>query len=253
MSCTFCAWGVEGGREGAYSEAYLAAELRALQRAGAKSVMSVDAGLNLHRGAFANLAAAERQVGLLRDVPFYVEVYPARLTDEMVEFLAGTRAEIGVGVQSFSADTLALSERRCQLHALEHVIDRLQRVARPTLELILGLPGDTPEDFRRTLERALRLGCGVRVYYCLVLPDALMTRAPASFALRYDPISLELRSCMTWSEDALRREVEHLCTLVVDRGGLSLDQWATPPAAAADGQEASIAAGRMWFFPAASP
>jgi radical SAM superfamily enzyme YgiQ (UPF0313 family) len=247
MSCTFCAWGAESASDGAYSETYIAAELDALRRAGVQSVLSVDAGLNLHRGAFANLEAAERRVGLLRDLPYYVEVYPAQLNDAMLEFLSRTRAEIGIGLQSFNSETLTLSKRRCRLDRFEHVLEQLQRVATTTLEMILGLPGDTPQSFRATLERALAIGVGVRVYYCLVLPDALMTRAPESFQLRYDPVTLEIRSCMTWSEDDLRREIDALCAMVAARGGLALDQWATAEALPVSAD--SIAAGRMWFLP----
>ena len=37
-----------------------------------------------------------------------------------------------------------------------------------------------------------------------------MTRAPASFELRFDPSTLMMRSCLGWSEEALSRERSRL-------------------------------------------
>ena len=65
------------------------------------------------------------------------------------------------------------------------------------------LPGDTPEGFRRTLDYALSLPASVRVYHCLVLPDALMTRGLPDWNIRFEPRNLAMTSCLGWSEDAI--------------------------------------------------
>ena len=81
---------------------------------------------------------------------------------------------------------------------------KLSSVAHTTAGLILGLPGDSPASFRDTLRRALELPCRIRVYLCLVLPDAFLTRAPPEYAIDFDPITLQMRSCLGWSEAELR-------------------------------------------------
>ena len=35
-----------------------------------------------------------------------------------------------------------------------------------------------------------------------------MVRAPESYRLDYDPVSLKMRSCLGWSHDELQREVD---------------------------------------------
>ena len=42
----------------------------------------------------------------------------------------------------------------------------LKSVSAVAVEIILGLPGDSPENFRRSFERARSLPCALRVYHC---------------------------------------------------------------------------------------
>ena len=109
---------------------------------------------------------------------FHAEVYPTHVDGALLEFLQATKPEIGVGVQSLAPEVLRLNERPFRRSRFDQLVETLSRVSDVTLALILGLPGDSPETFRRTLDYALDLGKNVRVYYCLVLPDALMSRAP---------------------------------------------------------------------------
>ncbi len=96
--------------------------------------------------------------------------------------------------------------------------DRFDRVVREvasivpdtTVEVIMALPGDTPDSFRRTMEKVLELPVAVRVFHCLVLPSALMTRAPASFDLKFDPFTLQVVSCRGWSRDDIEKTREWL-------------------------------------------
>lgn len=71
------------------------------------------------------------------------------------------------------------------------------------LQIIVGLPGDTPAGFLRTLDYALSLPASVRVYHCLVLPDALMTRGLPEWNMRFSPYDLSMTSCLGWSAEAL--------------------------------------------------
>ncbi len=65
----------------------------------------------------------------------------------------------------------------------------------------MGLPGDTPDRFRRTLDYALSLPTSVRAYHCLVMPDAVMTRGLRVFDMAYDPRTMAMISCLGWSGD----------------------------------------------------
>ena len=69
------------------------------------------------------------------------------------------------------------------------------------------------------------------MYHCVVLPSALMVRAPAHYAMDYDPVDLKMRSCLGWTEEALRRECEHVTARAEAEGGRSGQFfWIFPPA-----------------------
>jgi hypothetical protein len=57
-----------------------------------------------------------------------------------------------------------------------------------------------------------------------------MVRAPAHYAMEYDPVTLKMRSCLGWTEEALRRECEHLTARAEAEGGQSGEFfWILPP------------------------
>ncbi|MGB4741638.1 MAG: cobalamin-dependent protein, partial [Fuerstiella sp.] len=87
MSCTFCEWGAKDISKGCFSEQYMTRELEALQANDCPAVFNVDAGLNLNKAAFRNLANAEKNVGFLKDSQLWCEIYPSMIGDEHIEFL----------------------------------------------------------------------------------------------------------------------------------------------------------------------
>ena len=65
----------------------------------------------------------------------------------------------------------------------------------------------------------------VRAYGCLVLPDALMTRAKPEWQVRFDPVSLKMTSCMGWSETELQDMRAWISEEARAAGGKSGDYW----------------------------
>ncbi len=231
LSCSFCQWGDAAGSSRAFSREYLARELSAIRDLGLTEALLVDAGLNLNLRAFRNLAAAEREVRVLRDVGLHFEVYPSHLTDEHLAFLADIKLRgIGLGLQSYDKEVLRRMERPFDEERFERVARQLHELGGDvTIEIIVGLPGDSPESLARTLDRARELPCNVRAYHCMVLPDALMTRAPPWADMVFDPATLLMRSCAGWSEAALA-QAGHRLTALCDEA----DGWSQ---------------GTFWFFP----
>lgn len=219
MSCTFCQWGSRGNGRPFLSKEAITAELQAFGASNATGLLLVDAGLNLNSRAFRALRAAEDEVGFLTGRELATEVYPSLLTDEHLEFMSRTRTWAGLGLQSLDSSVLRGMDRPFTRERFDKVVDSLARVAQTTIELIVGLPGDNPERFLDTFRQVQQLPCSLRVYHCLVLPDALLTRAPESFAMDFDPISLEMRSCLGWSETDLRRTTDFLTDEVAKHSG----------------------------------
>ena len=110
----------------------------------------------------------------------------------------------------------------------EDIVASLESVIE--LQIIMGLPGDTPQGFRETVERARAMPVQVRVYYCLVLPDALLTRGDPDFDVKFDPHDMKMLSCKGWSAEDLQREREYMNNLAKAEGGSTGPFWWHLPA-----------------------
>ncbi|MFO0572060.1 MAG: hypothetical protein U0263_40935 [Polyangiaceae bacterium] len=107
---------------------------------------------------------------MLANIPLSFELHPARLTDEHVAFLSSIElGNIGVGAVLRSARAAA-APAPAGRGTPEDVVRTLAVLgADVCVELILGLPWDSPDGFLRTLT-ALELGCKVHVFHCLRAP-----------------------------------------------------------------------------------
>ncbi|MEZ6125308.1 MAG: tryptophan 7-halogenase [Planctomycetaceae bacterium] len=232
MSCAFCEWGAKDISKGCFSEDYLTRELEALQANGCPAVFNVDAGLNLNAAAFRNLANAEKKVRFLKDIQLWCEIYPSKIRDEHIEFLSECGPSyLGVGLQSFNPDVLKRLQRPYGRENFGPAIERLSSVAANIdVQIIYGLPTDTWDGFIETLSYALTLPVTVRIYHCLVLPDALMTRGLPEWEMKYEPYTLSMQSCVGWSEQDLLDMRAMLTREALACGGTAGDfWWSFPP------------------------
>jgi radical SAM superfamily enzyme YgiQ (UPF0313 family) len=206
ISCSFCQWGgVPLG--GIHSKEYLVEHLEGLAKTDVANVMMLDAAFNLNPKGFRNLMAAEKEVGAMKDRVVFGHVYPTFVKDEHIEFFQMLgQVHPAVGVQSFVPEVLERIGRPFDLQRFERVLDALRGHVAIDIELILGLPGDDPASFRKTLHRAVEVGDSVRIAFCMILPDALLDRARPEDGLEFDPETFYLRSCKGWTPESLARE-----------------------------------------------
>jgi radical SAM superfamily enzyme YgiQ (UPF0313 family) len=263
LACSYCEWGDTGVTPRTFGYEYLVRELEALRGVDAKGTWLVDPALNLNSRAFRNLQQAEAEVGILKELGhFRCEIYPSHLRDEHLRFLEDTRTHyVGIGLQSLDKEVLRGVHRPFDERRFRRVVAEVAAIVPDTVvEVILGLPGDTPENFRRTLEAVRELPVAVRVFHCLVLPSALLARAPARFELRFDPFTLQMISCLGWSRRALEEtcrwlddiaenesgEVPHGGTWKFPRPGHERAVAGRPPAARGGEEGAPTASGRSY-------
>ena len=249
MSCDFCQWGVLSPSREVLSKEALIEEFKALKALGSPGLLSVDVALNLHPRAFRELLAAEREVGFIADTELACEVYPSKLTEEHLELLASTRSTVGIGLQSMDAEMLKGRGRPFQLGRFEAVVERLAKVAKTNVEIIVGLPGTSPELFWKTLDYVRTLPVSVRVFEYLVLPDAGLRHVERNKVV-FDPYTLRMASCDTWPEPVWRDTLDRVHDLSIDNGGWLSHNWPLP--AERDTPTAPLGrplAGPMWIFP----
>ena len=224
LGCRFCEWGIARAARDVFPADYIRREIEAFRALEAPATFLLDAGLNLNARGFRNLAAAQAETGFFSDSLLWAEIYPTVVKDEHLDFLGSVEAAyLGVGLQSTDPAVLKAHDRPFDMTRFRPAIERLSEVAQLEVQIIMGLPGDTPEGFRRTLDFALSLPVwSVRAYHCLVLPDALLTRGRPEWRLRFDPETLSMRSNDGWSKvdiAMMRRELDEKAEALGGRAG----------------------------------
>ncbi|MEL0096605.1 MAG: radical SAM protein [Planctomycetaceae bacterium] len=226
LSCSFCEWGVSDVASTVFSKEYILKEFEAFSNLDVHAVFLLDAGLNLNKQSFNNLYEAQSESGFLKNTQFWAEIYPSHVTDKHLQFLedVGT-SYLGIGLQSLDKEVLTALNRPFNSQRFDSVVRSLASVAKCELQIIFGLPSETPKGFLRTLEHALSLPVAVRVYHCLVLPDALMTRGKPEWNIEFDTDTLAMRSCTGWTEKDLLDMRNLLTDKVEASNGLAGDFW----------------------------
>jgi radical SAM superfamily enzyme YgiQ (UPF0313 family) len=205
IHCAFCQWGDQKS-DRVHDVDFLARHLEGLRRAEVPNVFFLDAAFNLSPRAFRNLVEAESQVRVLEHSIVHGHLYPTYLQDQHLDFFDRCgQVQASVGIQSFDPKVLERLGRPFDIARFQGVLKRMRGRLDVDIELIFGLPGDNPESFRRTLETSMELGDSVKIFRCLVLPDALLERA-ADMAIEYDPRTFEMLACEGWTAEQYESE-----------------------------------------------
>ena len=227
LACRFCEWGAVRPARDVFSEDYIAREIDSFEELEAPAVFLLDAGLNLNAAAFRNLSAANARTNHLKNTLFWAEIYPSTIRPKHLEFLGdiGT-SYLGIGLQSQDQAVLDAHDRKIDQSRFEPSVRDLATVA-PNIEIqiIFGLPGETPQGFLRTLDFALTMPGGVRAYHCLVLPDALLTRSRPEWDVKFDPVTMAMISNSDWSAADIQNMRRHLDKMSVQHNGSSGTYW----------------------------
>lgn len=227
LSCRFCEWGAVRPARDVFPTDYISAEIDAFESLEAPAVFLLDAGLNLNATAFRNLAEANARTKHLKNALFWAEIYPSSVRSKHLEFLEniGT-AYLGVGLQSMDQAVLDAHDRKIDQSRFEPSVRELSKVASGLeIQIIFGLPGETPTGFLQTLDFALSLPGSVRVYHCLVLPDALLTRSKPEWNVRFNPKDMTMISNSHWREVDIKNMRSYLNTLAQQHNGTSGAYW----------------------------
>lgn len=156
--CSFCVVPHTRGREVSRPFAEVLAETAAMCRVGVREVTLIGQNVNSYRGGigFAELLLRVAQVPGLDRVRFTTS-HPHDLSDELIDAFrseARIASHFHLPVQSGSDRVLRRMRRD---YSVDEYLGRLRKLreARPgiavTTDIIVGFPGETEEDFQRTL------------------------------------------------------------------------------------------------------
>jgi len=144
-----------------------------------------------------------------RRIPIHSEIWAEFVDDELAALMRDAGFHyLEVGLQTTDPTALATTERRLRVERFNEGIAHLQRYRLPfQLQLIYGLPGETRDTFRESLNFAMSLDPPeLGVFPLMVLPGTELWRKAAELDLEFDPEPpYHLRSHLSMTAD----DVQH--------------------------------------------
>ena len=176
--CTYCPFAIS--TDLALQDRYVDALLREI-RGAAGSQPAVDSiylgGGTPSRTSLGNLTRLftrlRERFDVTREAEISMEANPEDVTPQSLEAWRALGVNrVSIGVQSFHDEELeAISRIHDRTRAIEAVRNAVASGVRANLDLILGLPHQTADSFRETLDTAVRLGAGHLSLYMLDLEE----------------------------------------------------------------------------------
>ncbi len=179
-----------------------------LKDRGAREVVFLDPTFN-HRPGFEPLLDALAVVNADRALSFFAEVRAEGLTPGQAAALARAGfTKLEVGLQSVNPETLKRVRRGGSPARVAAAARMLHDVGISLLvDLIVGLPGDTPDDVARGVDFLLEHGLGdeAQVFPLSLLPGTAMRAEAGHDGVTFDPAPpYRVRRTATMTEDAWR-------------------------------------------------
>lgn len=176
VHCTYCPFAIS--TDLTQQDAYTAALLREIRVKEARVVETIYLGGGTpSRTSLENLErlfdAIHARYDVVSDAEISMEANPEDVTEKSIAAWRSLGVNrLSIGVQSFhDAELRAIGRIHDRARALEAVRLAAESGVRTNLDLILGLPTQTAESFRETLDTAVDLGAGHLSLYMLDLEE----------------------------------------------------------------------------------
>ena len=164
--CTYCIVPYTRGREKSRMMSEIVCEIERLVADGVREVMllgqNVDSYIDVQGNSFADLIKAVNEIKGLDRIRFMTS-HPKDISDEMIECFGSCEKlckNIHLPVQSGSDQVLKRMNRHYDSETYLAIVDKLRSVCPDitiSTDVIVGFPGESEEDFEKTLEIARKV------------------------------------------------------------------------------------------------
>ena len=200
----------------------------ALRDRGAREVVFLDPTFN-HRPQFEPLLDALARENASRSLSFFAEVRAEGLTQEQARKLKAAGFDrLELGLQTVNVETLRRVRRGGSPAKVAEAAKMLHGEGIELLvDLIVGLPGDTPDDVLRGIDflHSNGLAAEAQVFPLSLLPGTAMRATAAEDGVEFDPAPpYRVRRTAGFSPDELR----DILLAAEEQLGRRLDEWPRP-------------------------
>ena len=221
FGCDFCFDAREGRNVRRFSLERIEAELKLFVRKGVSQVFVLDSTFNQ------DLKRAKTILRMIRklapDIHFHFEIRSEFIDQEMAQLFADIICSLQIGLQSADPEVLKQVGRTFRRDDFSRKIGLLNESGAVFgFDLMYGLPGDTLQGFRESIDYALRLYPNhLDIFPLAILPGtALAARAEALDICYQTAPPYTLLSSSTFSEEAMRQagKLANACDIFYTRG-----------------------------------
>ncbi|MBM4387223.1 MAG: radical SAM protein, partial [Deltaproteobacteria bacterium] len=152
-NCGYCAWNSSKLRR-SFSRERLESELGWAVKNGYGHITLVDSAINYEMETLSAFVSALKAADPGRQLSFTYNLRHEVITPEQIELLREIPPfQLLIGMESLTPDALSNSDRkRFDTGRFEETVRMLAGIAPPVIGVILGLPGDTLDGFKQTME-----------------------------------------------------------------------------------------------------
>ena len=186
--CTFCDY----GRNQPYFEFSIervTAEFKLFKKMDARILFNTDPTFNYSR----KRAEAILQLGIDLDIKavHWFEVFPTLVNDDLVKLVQDSHLSfIGCGIQTCTPQTMKNIRRVWNPEKVAPILDKLRHRKNIILsyEIIMGLPGDTVQDYKDTMSWTYsREPADIKSFNLAILPRTPLEKEVEKWDIEYDP------------------------------------------------------------------
>ncbi|MDB5309209.1 MAG: radical protein [Gemmataceae bacterium] len=190
FKCKFCYYPKSYDKQYYLAPDQIRAALRHARERGVEEVFLLDPTLNQRRD-FADFLRLLGEENPGRAFGYFGELRAEGVTAETARLLREANfTEVEVGLQSIDPDAMRLMDRKNNLRAFERGVRAMREEGiRVKVDLIVGLPGDTPGSVTRSFHylRDGDLYSDVQVFNLAILPGTAFRHEAAELGLRFQP------------------------------------------------------------------
>lgn len=219
--CKYCAWKNFMGKVRYFAPAVMRDQVRFAVERRCDHVFILDSALNFDEARMGALAEAIRAEVPGQRVAFSFFISHQHFRQEQVEILSGIRPhELNVGLESVDPAVLrSIGRSPLDESRFEGAIESLSVLGPVTISVILGIPADSLDGFRRTLDYLARLRVrgrrdrikAVRVFWMIVTPGSAFDAQRGQLGIEtVRPGAPYLRASTSFPERDLARAVRFM-------------------------------------------
>ncbi len=215
LKCTFCSWA--GRKLRSYPRDYLIEELKWAQRKGISEIWITDSALNWNDRMFFEIAdivhTAVPDSSFFNMIGFInVERFNTRQLNILKSIPFGSGI-IMVGLQSTNSLVLKAINRSFNKRQFENGLARISETIVPTVEIMLGLPEETPATFKETVDYVANLDVKAQLYHLLGFAGTEIYRTRDKYGMEFNEKGISyLKRSKTFSEKELTKSAEYFLT-----------------------------------------